>query len=240
MRPLTLRSTLVGILVVMALGLVAAVAAAAIPSISPKPAAATQSGEGNAGNNAAKYCDTFVGHVAGNLNKSPEELKAALAKAIDQTLADAVKNGDISQAGADKFKAQFDKSGGGCPALTDLKSRVGLGNAAGGAALLKTGLEAAAAALKTTPSDLKSGIAAGKTLHAIADANGVSKDQFTAGTKANLKKQLDTAVASGKMTQAAEDRLLATVDQTIDALWDKDLSAGFAGSVPGGPTKKTP
>ena len=231
MKPLSLRTSVIAILVIVAVGMLAAVAVATIPSFSPKAVAATSA------NKATQYCDSFVGHVASNLGKAPDEVKGAVAKAVDQTLADAVSNGDMTQAEADKIKNQVAQSGGGCKALAALKKR--LGSVGGGAArgkALAFGMEAAATALNTTPADLKKEIGGGKTLHAIADAKGVSKDQFKAGVKASLAKRLDPAVQSGKMTQDKENQTLTMVDGWIDRVWDMDLSARRAPAT----TKPTP
>ena len=221
MKPLSLRTSVIAILVIVAVGMLAAVAVATIPSFSPKLAAATSADK------ATQYCDSFVSHVASNLGKAPDEVKSAIAKAVDQTLADAVSNGDMTQAEADKIKNQVAQSGGGCKALAAIKKR--LGSAGGGAATrgkaLAFGIEAAATALNTTPADLKKEIGGGKTLHAIADAKGVSKDQFKAGVKASLAKRLDPAVQSGKMTQDKENQTLTMIDGWIDRVWDVDLSA---------------
>src|SRR6266481_9963332 len=56
---------------------------------SPKPSASPAAG--------ASYCDRFVSHLASDLGKSQDQVKKGMTDALNQTLADAVKSGDLTQ-----------------------------------------------------------------------------------------------------------------------------------------------
>src|SRR5438105_8913650 len=75
--------------------------AAASPSPSAKPGAAAKSA----------YCDKFMQHLAGDLKTSQSNLNSQVTKAAGETLADAVKAGDLTQAQADKIKSQLTAGG---------------------------------------------------------------------------------------------------------------------------------
>ena len=61
------------------------------------------------------------------------------------------------------------------------------------------------------PADLRTQLEAGKTLAAIATANGKTADGLKAALTTAAKSDLDAAVTAGKLTQAQEDKILAAL-----------------------------
>ena len=218
MKLLSIKTALLVLGVMVAVGVMtaAAVALAASPKVpAGTPAASKTSG-------SSKYCDGFVGHLAGDLGKSQGDVSSAISKAIGQTLADAVKKGDLSQSQANKLKNQLTQSGGVCQALSRLRQQFG-GGATRRPGALTFGLDTAASALKITTTELKQDVAKGMTLHQIADSKAVTEDQFKASVKASLTEKLDQAVQNGKLTKDQETKILARADQAITMLWDRSL-----------------
>jgi hypothetical protein len=89
-------------------------------------------------------------------------------------------------------------------------------------------LNAAASALHTNASDLKSQLKSGKSLADLEKAAGVSDATVKAAMKAAAKGVLDSAVKAGTITQAQADALLARAGNGF----------GFRGGLPRPP--KTP
>src|ERR1700681_2452058 len=72
------------------------------PSSSQPAAAATASVSTKAG--ASAVCNDFLSHLSSDLGKSQSQVTAAIQKAIGETLADEVKNKELTQAQADPIK----------------------------------------------------------------------------------------------------------------------------------------
>src|SRR6202163_4541814 len=75
------------------------------PSSSQPAAAATASVSTKAG--ASAVCNDFLAHLSSDLGKSQSQVNAAVQKAIGETLADEVKNKDLTQAQADAIKQKL-------------------------------------------------------------------------------------------------------------------------------------
>jgi hypothetical protein len=170
----------------------------------------------------AKYCQGFLGHLAGDLGKSQSDVSSAVSKALGQTLDDAVKNGDLTRSQADKLKSRLTSGGGGCQAFGRFGDHFGAGKAKSHR-FPKFGLDIAAEALKITPAELRQDLAKGMTLHQVADSKGVTQDQFKASVDSSLTQKLDQAVQSGKLTKDQEAKILSGADQAISTNWDRSL-----------------
>lgn len=215
-----LPSMKIGLLAVGAVAAVGMLTAAAIAlAASPTPAGTLAPSKTRG---PSKYCTSFVGHLAGDLGKSQGDVNSAIGKAIGQSLADAVKNGSLTQAEADKLKNRLAQPGGACQSLSLLRQQFGGGTIQWGGAL-KFGLSAAASALKITAAELKQDVAKGMTLHQVADSKGVTEDQFKASMAAGLTQKLDQAVRNGKLTKDQEAKILARANQAISMRWDRTL-----------------
>src|SRR5712692_3368317 len=56
---------------------------------------------------ASAICNDLIAHFAGDLGVSQAQVDAAFQKAVGQTLADEVKNGDLTQAQADSIQQKL-------------------------------------------------------------------------------------------------------------------------------------
>jgi ribosomal protein S20 len=186
----------------------------------PSNVAATPTASNAATN--AKYCEGFLGHLAGDLGKSQSDVSGAVSKAMGQTLDDAVKNGDLTRSQADKIKSRLTSGGGGCQAFGRFGDHFGAGKAMRHG-FLSFGLDIAAEALKITPAELRQDLGKGMTLHQIADSKRVTHDQFKASVDSSLTQKLDQAVQSGRVTKDQEAKILSRADQAISTYWDRSL-----------------
>jgi len=176
------------------------------PSAS-RPAQATTASVADRAN-ATALCNSFISHVAGNLGKNSDQVNAAIQKAIGQTLADEVKNGDLTQAQAD---AVGKKLAGQQPCPLTNVGRLGeAGSSATIGAYMPQLVTAAASALGISETQLKTDLAAGKSLSEIAAAKSppMTEAQFRTNLIARLKPLLDTAVTNKKLTATQETAIL--------------------------------
>src|SRR6202011_5431940 len=147
------------------------------PSASPGAAAKRQA-----------YCDSFINHLASNLGKKPTDVQKAASSAIDQTLDDAVKAGDLTRQQADAIKArQAGKPvcSGGLAALRPEKAE----------SRGRVGPADYAKALGISPQELKQQLASGKTIKDIATSKGMDENTFRNNLVNAAKADLDAKVA---------------------------------------------
>lgn len=204
----------------LAAGLLVTVTAAAA---SPKPS-------GSPGAAQAKrqaYCTSFVNHLASDLGKKPDEVNKAASDALNQTLADAVKAGDLSQQQADAIKARQQKTNSVCSGAV-------AGLARGDRARGKVKMAEYAKALGISPQELKQDLASGKTLKDIAASKGMDENTFRSNLAAAVKSDLDPRVSSGKLTQQQEDAVLNKIKTGPLPMWDQPVKR--AGSSKAGAT----
>src|SRR5918911_4259644 len=105
MLPRAAKVYLTVVAAVLAAGLVVLVTAAATGTDLAVLAAGTPQ-PGNSSTKAQANCDRFIGHVASNLGKNPDQVKKAMTDALNQSLDDAVKAGELTQQQADAIKAR--------------------------------------------------------------------------------------------------------------------------------------
>jgi carboxylesterase type B len=155
----------------------------------------------------------FLNRLANNLGISTDKLQQGLKTTADQTIDNAVANGKITQAQADKAKAKVD-SGNGLNAFTHA-----LGRRQRNIDWLRFGSwQDIATALNTTPQDLKTQIQSGKTLKEIITNQNKSVDDVVNAVVAQVKVQLDPAVSNGKITQTREDTVLSNLKTRLTNL----------------------
>jgi hypothetical protein len=197
------------------------IAGAAALAIGVGAVAATPSTSGS-----GNYAQVFVNKLAGILHLTPTQTQDALKKAQLQTVDQMLSDGKITRAQADSLKARIN-AGNGLGAIRGFGPGVG---AAGTIPrdLSAAELNAAASALHTNASDLKSQLKSGKSLADLEKAAGVSDATVKAAMKAAAKGVLDSAVKAGTITQAQADALLARAGNGF----------GFRGRLPRPP--KTP
>jgi uncharacterized protein (DUF433 family) len=145
--------------------------------------------------------------VAKEKNVSSEDLKAAIVAAVDAQLDQAVKDGNLTQAQADKAKSQLNNL-----SLDQLGFNRGPGNLpAAGFAMGQEALNAAAQKLGLTTQDLMSEMRSGKTLADVAKEKNVGTDDLKAAIVNAVDAQIDQAVTNGKLTQSQADNIKAQV-----------------------------
>ena len=87
-------------------------------------------------------------------------------------------------------------------------------------------LDAAASFLGLTAAELKAQLVAGKTLAQVATDRNKSVTDLVAALKAAEVKELDAAVAAGKLTAAQEATIVATLMQRLTDLVNGKTGAG--------------
>ena len=171
--------------------------------------AASKSGGSPAAENQAIAAD-----AAGQLGVSPSALTAAIKKAMVDQIEAQVTAGTLSKAEATAIEARLAASDAPLFALGGGHGGPGHGGHGRGGGPIS--LDAAATSIGISASDLRTQLAAGKSLGAIATANGKTVDGLKAALTTAAKSDLDTAVTAGKLTQAQEDQILATLPSRLD------------------------
>ncbi len=178
-----------------------------------KPAASTSLTKSSVSSTA---CTDFMSHFAVDIGKSQAQINAAFQKAIGETLADQVKNKQLTQAQADAIKAKLaNQTPCTLPATVPHS-----GPKATIASYMDAYENAAATALGITPAQLKADLKAGQSLSQIAAAQKVSEADFRSKLIAALKPALDQAVTSGKLTSAQEQTIVSRLQSGPLPLWN--------------------
>ena len=186
------------------------------PSSSQPASAETASVSQKAG--ASAVCNDFLSHLSSDLGKSQSQVNAAVQKAIGQTLADEVKNKDLTQAQADAIKQKM-ASQPPCALAGNLGKADAPGTSIG--AYTQQLISAAASALGISDAQLKTDLAGGMTLSQIAAAQNppVTEAQFRTRLIANLTPLLDTAVTNKKLTSAQEQAIIQRLQTGPIPFW---------------------
>jgi hypothetical protein len=179
--------------------------------------------------------------AAKRLGVTADELKSALSAAEDARLDAAVKAGTLTQEQADQIKARRTADGtvlslGGGPGGRG--GHGGPGGPGGGRALL----EDAAKAIGITEDALKTQLRDGKTLEAVAKAEGKTLADVKAAVKKAAVARLDTQLKDKKITQAQYDEAVQRLDDHIERLGDAKFGGkgGPRGERPNGNATPTP
>jgi polyhydroxyalkanoate synthesis regulator phasin len=149
-----------------------------------------------------------VNDAAAQLGVQPQALSNALKKALENRVDAAVADGRLTKEQGDALKQRIES--GQAPLF-------GLGGGPGGHD--RGGhfgdLDAAASYLGLTEDQLRTQLQSGKTLADVAKAQGKSVDGLIDALVAATKKDLDDAVADGRLTKAQADQILADMKQRI-------------------------
>jgi len=169
--------------------------------------------------------------AAGRLDVDADELRDALAAAVDSQLDAEVKAGRLTQEQADAIKQMRDRSGlvlGG-PGHPGGPHGFGVrGDHRGGPGEV---MGAAAKALGISERKLFTQLRNGKSLQQIAKAQGKDYADVKAAMRAAVKTELDEAVKDGRLTQEQADDML---EHLTDRLDDGGFGRGPGGPPPGG------
>jgi polyhydroxyalkanoate synthesis regulator phasin len=161
------------------------------------------------------YNQTFWQTLADQLGTSVGKVQQAVRDALKAVVAQALKNGKLTQSQADAANSridqqQFNKPPFG-PFLGPRGFGMGHGEFAAGAEI-----NAAATKLGMTVQDLMTELRSGKTLADVAKEKNVSADDLKAAIITAITAQIDQAVTNGKLTQAQADQLKSNLNSQID------------------------
>ena len=148
----------------------------------------------------------FLNRLANNLGITTDKLQQGLKTTANQSIDNAVANGKITQAQADKAKAKVNAGNGLSTFTRFFGAHVRASMVLRGASWQDIAKE-----LNTTPQNLKTQIQSGKTLKEIITNQKKSVGDVVNAVVAQTKVQLDPAVANGKITQQREDTLLSNL-----------------------------
>jgi hypothetical protein len=159
-------------------------------------------GLGGGGNNQT----ALLNDVAKNLNVSNTALRKAVKDALKARVDQQVKDGLLTKAQGDDIKARIDSGA----------VHVGVGPAGLGGGL--GAIEAASSYLGLTAAEIRTQLAAGKSLADIAKDRGKTSAGLQDAIVAQATAQLAAAVAAGDLTDAQRDTILTRVKDTVDEL----------------------
>jgi hypothetical protein len=188
----------------------------------PVPAAAASVNQ-KAG--ASAVCNDFLSHLSSDLGKSQTQVNAAVQKAIGETLADEVRNKDLTQAQADAIKKQL-ASQPPCSLAGNLGPKPAPRVAAPNIAMYTSQLvTAAASVLGISETQLKTDLANGMTLSQVAAAHNppLTEAQFRTQLIAKLTPILDGAVTNKKLTSAQEQAIIQGLKTGPIPYWSKPV-----------------
>jgi hypothetical protein len=204
-----------GVATVVTVGATVTPLLAASPSPSPSPSSGTD------------YCSRFTGHLASDLGKSQSQVQKAISDAINQTIDDAVKNGDLTRSQADAIKSRLTAKGSAqeCAAIPRIAGRGGPGIGAPGflPARKGPGLDEYAKALGISQSELQQDLKSGKTVKDVAASKGMDEAAFRTALVNATRSDLDAQVKAGKITQKQEDAILQRIQNGPLPLWDRTI-----------------
>ena len=184
------RIGIIALAVVVAVG---AVAGVALANSSPS--------QGSAANG---FYQDFVSKLAANLGLSQSQVTSALNATKQQMLDEAVQQGKITQAQADKLASR--------PGLFPF----GMGRGRGAGFRLGGKNNFVASALGLTPDQLKSELQSGKTLQQIITAQNMTMQQFRQKVLALQENAITHAVSAGKLTQDQANKIIQRLEQRFN------------------------
>ena len=158
---------------------------------------------------------SFLARVAEKLGVSEDELQTAIDEARTETLDEAVAEGKLTEKQAQRLQeGDFPFRGFGGP----MRHRHG------------DVMGAAAEVLGMTQADLMEQLRDGNSLAQVAEAQGMSVDDFKAALLDKIKAQLDELVADGDLTQEQADDIYQRTEENInDIVNGEGCLGGFGG-----------
>jgi hypothetical protein len=158
--------------------------------------------------------------AAKQLGVDAAKLSAALKQALANRVDAAVKAGRLTEAQGKELKARIQAD-----SFPILGLRGGPGHHGRGF----HHLEAAATYLGVTEAALRTSLESGKTLAQVAKEEGKSVDGLIAALVADKTKELDAAVAAGRLTKAQRDELAANLKERVTAHVNGERPSGGPG-----------
>lgn len=168
-----------------------------------------------------------VDDAAKQLGLDPAKLSDALKQALENRIDEAVEDGTLTKEQADAMKQRVEADD------FPLVGGPALGKPHGGGFGFRAGMRdlgAAASYLGVTEAQLRTSLENGKTLADVAKEKGKPVDGLVSAIVAATTKQLDQAVAAGRMTKAQRDEIVGGLKA-----WTTDLVNGTRPAFPGRP-----
>lgn len=169
-------------------------------------------------NTKGQYRDAFKQAFASRLGVDSSKLDSAYAGAVGDVVDQAVKDGKLTQAQADKIKAAAAKNGFKGVAFGQKKGANGKNKAEKVKALSQTVINAAATPLNLTGDQLKTELKSGKSIADVAQSKNVDIKTVKDAILAAIKTGLDSKVKDGKLTQAQADKAYQAAANHIDQI----------------------
>ncbi len=165
-----------------------------------------------------------VDDAAKQLGVTPAKLSSALKTALENRVDAAVAAGRLTKEQGDALKKRIEAED--YPILGGVGMGLGFAHPGGGPGIIHRfgHLDAAASYLGMTEAELRTQLAGGKTLAEVAKAKGKSVDGLVSALVADEKKELDAAVAAGRLTQKQEDMILESAEQRATDLVNGELA----------------
>ena len=189
------------------------------------------------------YCTQFQQDLAKRLNVSTSTLQQAEIAAADDTLAQMVKDGKLTQTQADQIKSRLSN---GIPC--NFMGKGGHGANKGGRGVFGFGgpqlqqymsvVESQVAqGLGISSSTLTSDLQNGQTLHQIAAAHNVSDSKLESIIKSAVQTELKSAVSAGKLTQTQANTISQQLSNSkfLSNLINRPLGHMYIGVRPNAP-----
>ena len=194
------------------------------PASSNQPQAAENAANLSQAAGASAICNDFISHLSNDLGKKQGVVNAAIQKAIGETLADEVKNQQLTQAQADAIKQKL-ASQPPCNLAAGLGRKPGAATAPQAGAYMQQLVAAAASALGIGAAQLRTDLAGGMSLSQIAGAQKppVSEAAFRTKLIAQLTPLLDAAVKNQKLTSAQEQAILQRLQTGPIPFWSSPM-----------------
>lgn len=186
--------------------------------------------------------EAVVNDAAKQLGVTPAKLNDALKQALANRVDAAVAAGTMTKEQGDQLKARI--AAGDFPLFGVGGRGPGFGHGPGGHhGGFGAHLAAAATYLGVTEASLRTSLEGGKTLAEVAKEKGKSASGLVDALVADETKELDAAVAAGRLTKAQRDALVTNAKQRFQDLVDGKAPApgsfrghdgfGFRGGPPG-------
>lgn len=155
---------------------------------------------------------SILGRVADKLGVSEEELQAAFDEARSEAIDDAVAEGSLTEEQAARLRERAEE---GLFPFGGERFHPRPGACHRGAGLI---LEAASQVLDIPKEELVEQLQDGASLAEIAEAQGLTGEEFEADLLAQIQVLLGEKVASGDLTQEQADRIFQGIEENIDRI----------------------
>lgn len=157
-----------------------------------------------------------IDDAAKQLGVSPDQLSAALKKALEDRVDAAVAAGKLTKEQGDALKARIDS--GDAPFVLGGLGAGGFFGAGHFRGPFMRSFSAAASYLGVSEAELRAQLSNGKTLAQIAKDHGKSVDGLVQALVKDAEAKIDAAVTSGRLTKDQADKAKSSLEQAVTDL----------------------